>query len=458
VVRIDDARLFAVNELKSQLLYRDGDLRSLLYEELHSAFQEQLRTRAAADLSGDLDAKREIEAAIHRHLAETLRRDGLDLVQLRTLRYRHQRLDQQEGMREEIVLAAAEADIDLEASQRRFEALTRDEQQEIIEASASAERAFERNRIRSRLREALGAERMDELRSGDALEAFELEIKKAEMLREDERESLRGTLDQRREDADLARRHLLEKLEREQALELERIQTLGGVDTEIDRQRRLRQAEIEIRRTQDAYEREREDAETRQEQEHAAGALELMRNMKEARREDADADTDRVLRTERERAAIEAERLRALSDASVEALIATSGDEQGRILADLKRTETLASLSQDQILAMAAERSAEVAKAFEERFRALGAERTTELYERLLRDRDAGTEALRDTQKDAVAAMREVGVAGAGSAASADSGGGSRKAGAKKVLICSRCHTEVPVGQKHCSNCGTEMF
>lgn len=458
VVRIDDPRLFAVNELKSREVYRDGDLRGLIYEELHNSFQEHLRTRAAADLSSDLDAKREFEAAIGRHLAETLRRDGLDLIQLRTLRYRHQRLDAQKGMQEEILLAAAEAEIGLEGRQRRFEALSRDEQQAIIESSAEAERVVERNRVRARLREALGADRMDDLRSGDALAAFKLEMDKAELLREDERESLRSTLEEKRSDADQARAHLLAKLEREQAVELERLTTLGGVDTEIERQRRLREAEIDIRRSQDTYDREREDAETRQDQEHAAGALDLVRKMKETRREEADADTDRVLRTERERAAIETERLAALSNASVEALIATSDEEQARILADLKRTETLATLSKDQILAMAAERSPEVAKAFEEQFRSLGTERTTELYERLLSDRDAGIEALRATQSEAMAAMRDVGVAGAGKAPAAGVAGGASATDENKVLICARCRTEVPVGQKHCSNCGTEMY
>lgn len=433
VVRIDDARLFVTNVIKSNALYTEGDLRGLVYEELHNGFQEHLSRRKAAELSGDLDHKHEVEVSLSRHLAETLRRDGLEVIQLRTLRYRHERLDRQRGVREEIVLGAAEAEIALEGRQRRFEALARDEQQAIIEASAEAERLFERNRVRARLREALGGDRMDELRAKDGLEAFELEMGKSGMLRDDERETLRRTLEERRGDAEMTRRHLVEKLDLEHQAELARIARLE---------------EIEIGRLQDDYENERDERDLTR-------GMEALRQLKALQREKADAEAERTLRVERERGLIEAERLRALSQVSTEALIATSGAEQAKILADLKRTETLASLSEERILALAAENSPEVAKAFQERFRSLGTDKITELYERMLADRDRTTAALHATQSEALGAIRDVAAASTGRQGA---GGGARGSSADKVVVCSRCRVEVAVGQKHCSNCGAEMF
>ena len=83
----------------------------------------------------------------------------------------------------------------------------------------------------------------------------------------------------------------------------------------------------------------------------------------------------------------EIRKLQTIATFSAEQLIATSQADQARILADLKKAEALKTMTDEQILAMAAERNPEVARAFQERYRAIATDealvKEKELYERL---------------------------------------------------------------------------
>jgi acyl-CoA reductase-like NAD-dependent aldehyde dehydrogenase len=135
-------------------------------------------------------------------------------------------------------------------------------------------------------------------------------------------------------------------------------------------------------------------------------------------------------------------------------------------------------MSEEQILALAAENSPEVAKAFQEKFQGLSAEQQAEMYERMLEDRDAAkdqlAEALQEsaqmqqetafkameTQRDISVAYAESGsetpvvvTPGMGMGTAATPTGGTGRA-----IVCPRCHLESPVGIKYCQNCGYEFF
>ena len=140
--------------------------------------------------------------------------------------------------------------------------------------------------------------------------------------------------------------------------------------------------------------------------------LEILKNMKALKRLDEEEhlrivredelirakamlefETVRFEQQERAKAAERAHelnRLDKLSILSTEQLISVSGVDQGRILAELKRTETLKGMTEEQILALAAEKNPSIAQAFVERYRAVesgkASQREIELYERLLGD------------------------------------------------------------------------
>ncbi len=86
--------------------------------------------------------------------------------------------------------------------------------------------------------------------------------------------------------------------------------------------------------------------------------------------------------------------LQQLSQMSAELLISVPETEQAQILASLKETETLAGMTEEQILERAAENSPEVTRAFLEKLRTLLAEQRTEMYQCILADREMAGEQL----------------------------------------------------------------
>jgi hypothetical protein len=91
---------------------------------------------------------------------------------------------------------------------------------------------------------------------------------------------------------------------------------------------------------------------------------------------------------------------------SSEQLISISPVDQAKILADLKRTEALRSMTEEQILALAAERNPEVAKAIQERYQAIAEGKTSaqekELYERLLGEQKGFLDEIKDISTERI--------------------------------------------------------
>jgi len=179
-------------------------------------------------------------------------------------------------------------------------------------------------------------------------------------------------------------------------------------------------------------------------------------------------------------------RMEYLAQLGVEALITLSGPEQARLLADLKKTEALKGMSEDQILALAAKDSPEVARAFQERYRAIAegraSEREREMYERLLAEKDATRREMRDTLREShqdalravqdiadksVDAMRDIGVTqaqhpsgqppiivtGSGVVASSEAAAEAQRPPQGKK-VCPQCGRFVDEDWRYCSYCG----
>ena len=204
----------------------------------------------------------------------------------------------------------------------------------------------------------------------------------------------------------------------------------------------------------------------------------------------SEAELERQLRLEREKRAFEIERLQTLATMSTEALIAASEGEQAGLLAELRKTETLKEMTADQILAMAAERSPEIARAFQERFRAMPPElqnQLEEMYEARLADRDASTERLTQLQRENAQRLQEMfdraleeqrrtaealargrgegggptvilGPSGQPTVVGGGVAGTSASLVGPRVAVCRSCGAESPVGTKFCANCGEAFF
>jgi hypothetical protein len=99
----------------------------------------------------------------------------------------------------------------------------------------------------------------------------------------------------------------------------------------------------------------------------------------------------------------ELKKIAALSGASAEAIISMSGPEQARMLTELKQTEALKDFSEEKILAMAAEKSPEVAKAFQEKYKGLPKEETERLYKMVLEEKDKASKMVFEAKDKAIA-------------------------------------------------------
>jgi RNA polymerase subunit RPABC4/transcription elongation factor Spt4 len=337
--------------------------------------------------------------------------------------------------------------------------LSRQQEQELLRQrtrmQVEEERALWEIRLRHQQNEARRAEE-----AAEAAAQRELELRRRQ-------QELSLRLQEARTQAEI------EAIEREQdRLDFE----LGALA--LERMKAIRRKDEEERHLADLrYRREQAEMDLMAEERRLEMQLRLERERHE-----------RELAAEARRQKFEIERLETMGMLGAEALIAVAGPEQAALLADLKRTEALKGMSEEQILALAAEKSAEVARAFQEKFRALAegrmSEREQALYERLLAEtkelarlqREMAAEQARRQQELAEEALRtqaEVAKAFAGSRPAPGPtvvipGGAGAYGGPTvvsegglaggEVQVCPNCHVRQPVGRKFCENCGHKFY
>lgn len=303
---------------------------------------------------------------------------------------------------------------------------------------------------------------MDNVRSVDDYEAFIHEIDKGKMLRADEVEALKNSFAQ----SGLRREFLLKKIDLEQEIEYEGLRLVGKEEIELKRY------EVEAQRKRKEFDEEIRNYLEKAKAQAAAKDLE-----READQKDLDMGLSALERLKkikaqqkREEMDIEIERVERLSKLGIEALITASGEEQARILADLKKTEMLKGMSDEQILALGAKDSPELAKAFQEKFKSLSIERQEQLYKEMITDKDKSMKMMQEMFNKSLETQRDVSVAAAqgpkphvvypppGQPGFFTTPVTPVIPGGTEVVVCAKCKSKVPTGQKYCTNCGNEMF
>jgi hypothetical protein len=532
VVKLDpagDAPLrFLKSMLKSSRSFTLADLRSHLFLEIQAAANDWMSGHSVRELNKGVQLKHDLENYLEMTLNQTFQRVGLLFEALRTMNFAHEGYDEVQQTRARYFLEVerlealqqgevAERMKELESRKLLFDMRNEAELQQIFEETEAVKNYEQRAQLWSRMRRAVNSDKMDEVRTQEELEAFLHEIDKNHLIRANEYEELKRTFAEAAQDHDLERAFLGRKLEMQRQLELDRMELAGLAElTEArlkvremqlqaqlqeERTRRLQQKQIQAEERQIEINIALETAKTkaqiealeheqdRLDLELAHYAMELLDARKskkqwdemrlEAEREEL--ALQRRLREEAQRHQQEMERLQLLSTASVELLISVSGTQQAGMLAELKRTETLSGMSEEQILAMAAEKSPEVAKAFQEKLRGLSVEEMKTMYERMVGDKDAAAdrlaEALREgarmQQETAFKAMetqRDISVAYAQSGGHSTPvivtpGGGmvtpevsGQGTGGQRVIVCPRCQAEWEAGVQYCANCGYQFY
>lgn len=253
--------------------------------------------------------------------------------------------------------------------------------------SAEADRLGRRAEALARLREVLRGDRVDALRDERGLERLLGEIDRERLLDGRDRERILRAF----AEEDRGRERALDLVEDEhqrarRAAEaaFARSEELQGVHATIERQTRAHRAEQELRA-----------AEHHRDVEEARDGIELLREMKRAKRESRLEEESGHLDLEERRRGLddaerertqqrELDRLRVLDALGADTkVLAASDGERARVLEQMARGERAGSLSPEQLLALVADRSPEAATALA-RGGAASADELRQLYERML--------------------------------------------------------------------------
>jgi len=478
VVQIDNPTLFFNNVMKGRQNYLLSQLRGSLYDELQNAFNEVVGRKSVTELNWDLSLKAQFEVSVENHLRTTFQRNGFSFIQLRTIDYKFQAYDKIKGIQQEAFLLVSEDEAQLQKRKRLFDVYDQNQLQDIIEEAKEVEYREKRQKLWADMRVLVNSDKMNEVKSADDLEAFVHEIDKSKMLRDEEVKDLVNTFAQ----SGLRRDFLLKKITLEQNIEYDGIGLVGKEENELKR------FEVEAKRRRSVLEQEIHEFQQRKDAERTArvGDAEAEGKIRDVEREqdrkemqDGLDALERIKKMKaqekRDEMEIETERLQRLSALGIEALITGSGETQAALLADLKKTELLKGMTDEQILAMGAKDSPELAKAFQEKFRGLSAAKQEELYREMMSQKDKSMQTMQEMFNKALETQRDatVGVAQGGKVVYPPPGQGYPGTGGvggvgvynvttpgagTEAVICQKCKSRVQAGEKSCWNCGNEMF
>ena len=478
IAQVENPNLFLNNVMKGKKNYYLSDLRSSLYGELQNAFNEIIRTKSVEEMNSDLSLKKQFEGSVENHLRTTFQRNGLTFVQLRTVDYKFKGYNKALGVHEDVFLQESEEEAKLHGRKRLFDIFDKDQIQDIYEDTKKADHYEKRIEVWQRLGQLANSEKINEIKSADDLEVYVQEINKGKWLREEEVEELKNSYAKNK----MSREFLLKRIDLEQEIEYERIRLVGKENIELERYEV--EAKRKRRELQEGLWKDGEEAaSTRGIKVDDAKADATVEDLKrEADEKDMElglkglkAVKEMKSKEKRDDMEIEAERLERLSKVGIEALISASGGEQGKILADLKKTEMLKGMSEEQILALGAKDSPQLAKAFEEKFKGLSAEKQEQLYKEMIADKDKSTKIMQEMFNKALDTQRDVSVAAASQGGNPNvvypppnqpgyyppqypsPQAGPAGTGAEAIL-CPRCKSKTATGQKFCENCGNQMF
>jgi hypothetical protein len=479
VIQMENPSFFFTNVLKGRDHYAISELRSSLYDELSGAFNEVVGKKSVSELNWDLSLKRQFEVFVENHLRTTLQRMGLSLIQLRTMDYRFEGYDKIRQMREEIYLLVTEEEAKLQRRKRLFDVYDQTQIQDIAEETKEVRYREQRQDLWAQMRKLANSDKMDEVRSADDLEAFVHDVDKGKLLRDEEIKDLKQGF----AESGLRRDFLLRKIDLEQRIDEERISLVGHAENDLaawEAKKARLELDEQLRAQKDIKGTEREikvddatadakiaDLKREQERKEMEDGLAALRAVKETK-----------LFEKREEMNIVVTRLERLSQLGIEALISASGADQARMLKDLKQTEILKGMTEEQILAMGAKDSPELAKAFQEKFKGMSAAEQEKLYREMMAQKDNQIKVMQEmynkgleTQRDATVGVAQGGRINAvypppgqpGFYTAPGQGGyypppGPGGTGGAEVVVCQKCRSKVATGQKFCNNCGSEMF
>ncbi len=227
-LQVANPAVFFANVIQGRDTFTLNDLRRMLFDQVWDAAADVIRRQNLQELAAGLTMRDQVESAIAMHLERTLADTGLEVTQVQTAHFVHPRYDALTRTWEDIRLSEEEIQADIAKTRQEKEAELRKRQALFEVASATADqettemadkaRVFEeRARVWERMRQALNSERMNQIRSEEEFADFLAEIDKNKVLRQEELDILKEEYANRKEDRHAARAQLvyLAQLERD---------------------------------------------------------------------------------------------------------------------------------------------------------------------------------------------------------------------------------------------------
>jgi len=328
---VEQTAKFLINLLRGRERYSIDDLRQYLYPEVVQIAEYWVRQHSAQELAENFPLRAQFEVALEEALKTTFAQTGLRFLQIRAMEFNLEHLDRINGtiskarlMDEELaadmLLAEAEHNTALETTEhagkseleldaihkkyqikteeaelqfkRDFEKLARE--QDLIElAKETREVEMEERRVAlyARMRQAVMSDKIDEVESMAEFEAFLDDVDREKLLREKDKADMLRIWQEEAEDHQLARAHLLAKLEVERKYEVRAIELKLHTDLDeqaleaelrLERMRTEQLQKIELQRIEYQLQRERMIAEQKRRQKELDDIAEREANLQEA--------------------------------------------------------------------------------------------------------------------------------------------------------------------------------
>ena len=470
ILSVHEPTLFFLNLMAGANVYGTENLTSSLYPLVEEGCRAFTSLRSVRELGTGGGGLRELGLSLTSHLDQALTRWGLRLASCQAVNIRCEAWDDLTQTRAEYFLAASMEEADLEGRKRLFDVHQGLELQAMAEETASIVVVEKRAALWERMRQALLANAKSEIESQSELEDLIRRADRDQLLKESEHQSLAATLAEAKEDHQKAREFLLRRVESEGEYELKKLDLSHrfglseerlSLELASSRQEMEGQWELDLKRLDLRIERKRQLAQFQREQSDDDLEQENRRRMGDAttvaaiadiERDQDDKDVRMALAwhdqynsqerhdiRERREAELEAERVRmeielqaeetrltmrldlerqqhnndlaridALSKVGIETLIAVSGTEQSQILAQLARTRALSGCTPQQIMAMEAHESPQMAEALKEILTATAGGGQLDQYERLIGELKEAGRISREDNRDNLSTLTEM--------------------------------------------------
>ena len=512
-----------------------NDLRQLVYSEFNEAAQAWSGGQTIRGLGENMSLRDEMAIALEAHIRPVLDRYGLTFGRLEIRDFKSEIWDRSLNQRVETSLQVTQEQAELEGRKRFFDTAVETDIQDVTEETQKVATYEKRILLWQRMQRAANQEQIDKISSEQDLTDFIRQTDRDNLLKEDELERFKQALVDSGEDRERLRAQIIRLTEMEAEYDFKRKEftqqaSLSQEQLEgelgLERLRMESQLETSLKRAELTLVRERQEGEHRRREDELDAAARWERELQEARtnadaqniaRETARLDGELGLALQAKQAAqerldqqeqigitlqrqaneqelaIKADearldlRLRELRDqhqreldsmqsmeaVSLHTLIAVAPGEKAPLLAELARTEALKSLSPDQILAIASEKSPELGSALAEMAAQGGSEQAKAMYERILEEQKGAAADMRESQREMTETMKEMfnkaletqaQVAsafgqGAGQAAQTQTpASGAPGAAGQRVVVCRRCLQESATGTRYCPNCGDSLM